>query len=123
MDTARVLGGDPLAGFNTVEGWLQVSKLVICVVRKARTAPRDVTGIRSWEASTFGDKVSGVDSESKVSFNGFSDPSDGQERWVPAATKDSKHRGRMDTSVLRYAGRPLEAVPRSVGENVAKTRD
>jgi hypothetical protein len=100
-DSARVLGGDPLAGFNSVEGRLQVSKLVVCVVRKAWTAPRNVAGIRGWKSSTFGDEVSGVDPKSELTLNGFRDSGDGKEGGIPATPKDSKHGGRVDSGVLR----------------------
>lgn len=77
MDAAWVLGGDPFAGFNTVEGWLQVTKFVVRVIRKTRTTPRDVAGIGSWESSTFGNQVSRIDSETKFAFDSFRHPGDG----------------------------------------------
>lgn len=91
MDTARVLGGDPLTGLNSMEGWLQVSKLVVCALGKARFTPSDIAGKRSWEPTSFGDDVSGVNTEAEFSLDGFRHSSDGEERWVPTSTKDSEH--------------------------------
>lgn len=84
-----------------MEGWLQVSKLVVCALGKAWTTPGDVAGIGGWETSTFGDEVSGVESEAEFSLDGFGDPSNGQERWIPAASKDAEHGGRVDSGVMR----------------------
>lgn len=123
MDAARVLGGDPLAGFNSVERRLEVAKLVVRVVRKARTTPRDVASKGSWEASTFGDEVSRINPKPELTLDGFCDPSDGQERGVSASPKDSEHRSRVYSGVLREARGTLEAIPRCMGENVAKTRN
>lgn len=120
MDAARVARADPLAWLNSVESWLQVSKLVVCVVRKTGTAPGDVAGIRSWEPTPFGDQVSWINPEAEFSLDGFRYSGDGEERWVSAASEDSKHGGRVDSGVLREARWTLEAVPICLRENIAK---
>lgn len=92
--------GNPLTWFNSGKGRLEVSELVVRVVRKAWLAPGHVAAERRWEATTFSDQVTWVDPESEFSLNGFRDPGDREERGVSTASKDSEHRGRVNSCVL-----------------------
>lgn len=92
--------GNPLAWLNSSEGRLQVSELVVGVVRKARLTPGHIATERRWEATTFCDEVTRVDPESEFSLDGFGDPGDREERRVTASSQDSEDGSGMDSSVL-----------------------
>ena len=71
--------GDPFPWFNSSERRLEVSELVVGVVRKARLAPGYVATERSWESSSFGYQITRVNAVAQFSLNGFGDPGDGEE--------------------------------------------
>jgi len=71
--------GNPLAGLNSSKGGLEVSELVVRVVRKAWLAPGYVAAERSRESASFSNEVPGVDAKSEFSLDGFRDPGDGEE--------------------------------------------
>lgn len=92
--------GNPLTRFNASKGRLQVSELVVGVVRKARIAPGHIATERRWEATAFSDQITRVDPESQFSLDGFGDPGDREERWVSATSQDSEDRSWVYSGVM-----------------------
>ena len=115
--------GDPFPWFNSSERRLEVSELVVGVVRKARLAPGYVAAERGWEPSSFGNQVTRIDAKSEFPLDGFSNPGDCEERRVSAAPQNSEDRSRVNSSILGEARGSLEAVPFGMGENIRKPGD